>query len=569
MQLVRELWPDFDPRWVVYQDAAVLVIDKPAGIASQAADPQRSDDLPARVRRFVAAQRGVAPDQVYVGVHQRLDQDTSGLMLLSLQPEANAALAQQFEQRRVDKRYVACVQGGRLATCTRGELLEHRLGPRRRGRVQVVPDSDREGREARVRVQPLARRDGRALLELTPQTGRTHQLRVQLADAGSPIAGDRLYGGAAAVRLMLHAAGLGLRHPLDGRALEFERPPPFEFDAFVAHGNRDVLDEPRLLRRALDLAVARRGVLGRLRQTAEPTTAFRLFHEEADGSRALALDLYLDHAVVHLFGEPNELPTDAVLDAVADLGFAGVYLKCHPRQKNELVDARRSAYAPTDPVRGVRAPDELVVHEHGVPFEVCLGDGLRTGLFLDQRDNRMRVRALSAGKRVLNLFAYTGGFSVAALAGGATSATCVDVSVRALQWGSRNVARIGASDRHRFLQADAFDALSRMERRGERFDLVVLDPPSYAKTRSRRFVASKDYAVLARACLRVLAPGGQLLACINHHGTTQAKLRRDVGQAASESGHGRVQVKDIPAGVDFPAAFGTEPGSKSVLATCD
>lgn len=564
---MRELWPDLVRDWVVYQDAWLLVVDKPAGVSAQAARPGDDDDLPSRVKRWLAAERGVDPGEVYLGVHQRLDRDTSGLVLFTLQPEANPGIARQFEQRTVDKTYVAAVEQGRLAGLAGPRVLEHQLAPRRQGRVEVVAAGE-GGRAGRVRVVPGRRTGGRELLELHPQTGRTHQLRVQLAHEGSPIAGDAMYGRASALRLMLHATELRLRHPTEERALRFESVVPLEFEDWLRHGARDVLDDPRLLRRALQLALQRRYRLGRARADAA-TTAFRLFHEAGDGSRRLAVDVYAQYAVVHLFADEAELPADPVLDAVAELGFEGVYLKRHLKQKNELVDARDSPFAPTAAVRGLSAPDELVVREHGVPFGVRLGDGLRTGLFLDQRDNRLRVRELSAGKRVLNLFAYTGGFSVAALAGGAREAVCVDAAAAALQWGAHNVARIEASQRHRYLRADAFEALQRFSRRGERFDLIVLDPPSYSTTRSRRFVAARDYAELCQACLRVLGPGGQLLACINHHGTSRSKLRADVREAARALGHGLVQVKDLPTGADFPAAFGAEPSSKSVLATCE
>ena len=207
------------------------------------------------------------------------------------------------------------------------------------------------------------------------------------------------------------------------------------------------------------------------------------------------------------------------------------------------------------------------MHEHGLPFAVRLGDGLRTGLFLDQRDNRQRVKALASGKRVLNLFAYTGGFSVAALAGGAAEAVCVDASANALAWAQRNSARIGKGDRHRIWHTDVFDALQRMAKRGERFDLIILDPPSYATTRARRFVALRDYQGLAEACIALLAPAGQLLACINPHGASRRGLRRDLQQAALHAERGVAKLKDLPGQLDFPAASGQEPHNKSVLLT--
>jgi 23S rRNA (cytosine1962-C5)-methyltransferase len=563
---VPDLWPDFDQRWVVHEDDDLLVVDKPAHVPAQAADESHDDDLVSRLKRWLGNKRGQPPESVYLGVHQRLDRDTSGLVLFTLRREANAAIAAQFEERSIDKTYLAVVQG---LTNLRGErVLKNNLVRGRDGRMEVVAGRGQAGKAAVTRVRVLRHEGPRALLGLGCDTGRTHQLRVQLAHEAAPIAGDRLYGGPDAMRLLLHSARLCVRHPADGRALQLDSPAPLELDHYLVHGAVDAVSNIQLLRRALELALQERYRLGKARDAAVPTTAFRLLHGVAEGAAELAVDVYGDYLVAHFFCDAITAKEEAALDVLHALGFAGIYQKCHPRQKNELGDPQSQALAPSEPVRGQAAPEELVVHEHGVPFAVRLGDGLRTGLFLDQRDNRQRVKALASGKRVLNLFAYTGGFSVAALAGGAAEAVCVDASANALAWAQRNSARIGAGARHRIWHTDVFDALRRMARRGERFDLIILDPPSYATTRARRFVALRDYQGLAEACIALLAPEGQLLACINHHGASQRRLRWDLQQAALHANRGIAKLKDLPAQLDFPAASGQEPHNKSVLLTC-
>jgi 23S rRNA (cytosine1962-C5)-methyltransferase len=335
--------------------------------------------------------------------------------------------------------------------------------------------------------------------------------------------------------------------------------------------------------RGLEEALARRGALAVAAAAVEPTTAFRLFHRAADGDPGLAIDAYDRFLVVHLFdgrapSEEHELRT-----ALSRLGFEGAYLKRHPRQKNELVDARGDTFAPSTPWWGQAAPETLVVHEHGLPFGVRLGDGLRTGLFLDQRDNRQRVRQLADGRRVLNLFSYTGGFAVAALKGGAAHVLCVDSSSSALARARENVARVlghepseaaraGASaagpeqlQHYKQLCDDAFDVLRRLHRRGQRFDVVIVDPPSYSSTRSRRFRARKDYLELCRACLRVLEPGGSLLACTNHHETSWSGLRGFVEQAAAAEGRALLGCRRLASGIDFPIAADASPELKSLL----
>jgi 23S rRNA (cytosine1962-C5)-methyltransferase len=221
-------------------------------------------------------------------------------------------------------------------------------------------------------------------------------------------------------------------------------------------------------------------------------------------------------------------------------------------------------------VRGTPAPEPLCILEEGVPASVRLGDGLSTGLFLDQRNNRRRVRAAADGKSVVNLFSYTCAFTVAAALGGARRTVSVDASAAALERGRENLARAGVPDgpEHAFVADDVFSWLGRAGRGGERFDLFVLDPPSYSTTKRGRFVAEDDYVRLAASALALVAPNGHLLACTNHRGISRARFRRmlfDAGRAAKRD---LTQVKDLPEASDYPTPPGAEPHMKSVWVTC-
>jgi 23S rRNA (cytosine1962-C5)-methyltransferase len=575
-------WSDFDDAFIVHEDEDVIVVDKPAHVPSQAAEAKHDDDVVARLRRHLAARDGVAPGEVYLGVHQRLDRDTSGLLLMARRPEANAALARQFEGRQVDKRYVAGVQAARAVQGQR--VLRDVLVRGRGGRMEVAAGRGSGagrgrgklgGKLAVTAVVEMERVGERALLELSPRTGRTHQLRVQLAHAGMPIAGDPMYGGAPAMRLLLHAAALRLEHP-GGGELSLQAPVPIEVGRWVERGAEEPLDDGALRERALWLALQRRYRLARMRDGAEATTAFRLFHGAGDGSEALAVDLYGEHLVVHVFGAAAERNLEALLDRLEALQPRGIYLKRHPRQKNELGAEGQAELAPPEPVRGsppeagsMDGDGEIVVTEHGVPFGVRLGDGLRTGIFLDQRENRRRLRERADGKRLLNLFGYTGGFSVAALAGGAREAVTVDASKAALAWARRNSARVGGEGRHRTIADDAFVALRRMARRGERFDLIAVDPPSYSTSRARRFRVLKDYAELVEAAARVLSPGGAMLCCVNHHDASWGFLQREIRRGLQAAGRQARRVRELPPQIDFPAPPGGGPLMKSAWVEAD
>jgi 23S rRNA (cytosine1962-C5)-methyltransferase len=571
---MSHLWPSFPLERILYEDDDVIVIDKPVNVSTHAPDTGRSDDAVSRLKLALAERDRLEPDQVYLGIHQRLDRDTSGVLLFSRRKSANAAIAAQFEGRKVKKTYLAGVVG--WPPKMQKGVLTHTLTAGKEGRMQVVAPSDGRGRarsggkpagqEAITRYRVLERAGDRALIELFPETGRTHQLRVQVAAAGGAIAGDHLYGQQPAHRLMLHATCLELRHPGSGAPLEVRAPAPPDLGRWLVDPAPRAPSKDDLFEIRLEAAIQARWALGR----SPDTTAFRVVHGEGDGLEGVAVDVYGDYFLVHFFSDEALAHKESILDYVASLGGRGVYMMAHPKQSNTLVDPRKEALAPAHPVRGGPAETPLVIWESGLAFRARLGDGLKTGIFLDQRENRRRVRELSPGKRVLNLFAYTCSFTVAAAAGGASRTTSVDASRGALAWGAENLEQNGfGGEHHALIDADVFDWLRLANKRGERYDLVVLDPPSYATTKSSRFSAAQDLPDLASRALGVLAPGGRMLACTNHRGISFRRFRKQMHEAGRLAKRTVVQMKDLPEPPDFPSLPGDDPHLKSVLITVE
>jgi 23S rRNA (cytosine1962-C5)-methyltransferase len=556
---LRDLWPPFPAERVLHEDPDLLVIDKPFGMATHAPSPERQGDAYGRLGAMLAARGDHAP---YLGIHQRLDKDTSGVLLFTRRQSANRGVAAELEGRRAEKVYVAAVMGFPRGLQT--GTLEHRIAPEPGGRVRALPARGREGQLAVTRYRVLGREGERALLELSLETGRTHQIRAQLAAEGAPVAGDPLYGGAPLHRMLLHARELALRHPTGGRVVRFRAPLPELFDAWMRGEDEPVFASVDRLERALREAADRRWAVTEDGQT----DALRLANGAGDGLPGLAVDAYGDYLVVSLYDEPATAARERVLDAAAGLGARGVYLKVRLKDLSRVPDTRRDDLAPREAVRGEGAPEPLVVHELGLPYEVRLGDGLSTGVFLDQRENRRRVRELARGAAVLNLFAYTAPFTVAAAAGGARRSASVDVSKTALAWARRNLDGIGADARaHLLVEADAQVWLRTRRASDDRYDLVILDPPSFATTKRSRFSAASDYRALAALAVALVAPGGRLLACTNHRGIVRAKLRRYLHEAARDARRTVAQMKDLPDPIDFPPDPGAESHLKSVLVT--
>ncbi len=248
------------------------------------------------------------------------------------------------------------------------------------------------------------------------------------------------------------------------------------------------------------------------------TTAYRWLHGEGDRTPGVVVDRYGEVAVLRLDGEAIASWTDRVADAVFELasarGVRSLLLRATAKGTEARVDK-------TALLRGEPAPPRITVQEHGVPFVVDLARGQKTGAFLDQRENRRRVGALASGRRVLNLVSYAGGFSLHAALGGASRCTSVDVAAGAHATAQASFRAAGVDpDAHDFVTADVFQFLERAAARGDRWDLVISDPPNMAPSAATRGRALAAYRRLHGACAAVLAPSGILCAasCSSHVG---------------------------------------------------
>ncbi len=261
------------------------------------------------------------------------------------------------------------------------------------------------------------------------------------------------------------------------------------------------------LRRRVRSALALRQVFD-----ASQTNAYRLIHSEGDGLPGLVVDRYADVLVAQIHTAGMERLRPLLIDALMqETGARGVLLRNDSQaRRREGLDVEAEAV-----VAAGEVPDLVAIRENGVQFLVDCWHGQKTGFFLDQRDKREALRKYTRGKRVLNCFSYTGGFSVyAALNNRETLVTSVDVSAPAIEAARQHFTLNGLDPAvHQFVVADVFDYLEEAQRNHEQFDVVVLDPPAFAKTQSVRAQALKAYRRLNLLGMQVLRPGGILLTC--------------------------------------------------------
>ncbi|MGN6105622.1 MAG: class I SAM-dependent rRNA methyltransferase [Kofleriaceae bacterium] len=285
--------------------------------------------------------------------------------------------------------------------------------------------------------------------------------------------------------------------------------------------------------------------------------AIRLVNAESDGLPGIVVDRYGDYLVVQLFTSAVSGLRGALYDAL-DAERSPIAIYEQRRYKSLGGEAPRQAGA--DLVRGTPAPVELEVPEDDLRFVVDVTAPLSTGLFADLREGRRAVRQWAAGRRVLNLFSYTGAISVYAQAGGATEVCAVDVAAKAHARARRNFAASGFDpEKPEHIVGDTFKVLARFVERGRTFDMVVLDPPAFASAAARGgkpWSAVRDYSELIAASLDVLVPGGLLIAASSTHkmSAQEFELALADGALAADT---RLQIIDRRS---LPPDFPTVPG---------
>lgn len=296
----------------------------------------------------------------------------------------------------------------------------------------------------------------------------------------------------------------------------------------------------------------------RLRETILPpeTTAYRAVHSEGDLCPGVLLDIYGDVGVLDLLTEGTE-KWEAELTQAAREVFA-------PRELLvRLTGSERDrGSAPKFEIRNSKSEISPVPFlENGLKFLADVSSGQKTGFFLDQRDNRARLRALSRGRTVLNLFSYSGAFSIAALAGGASRAVDVDSSEAALDLAREHRRGNGFDvEKEDFLRADVFEDLRARVAAGESWDIVVSDPPAFAKKRADLDRAARGYKDVNRLAMKLVAPGGWLLTCSCSGLVSTDLFQKIVFSASLEASRSFAILARQGAGPDHPVSLDCPEG---------
>jgi 23S rRNA (cytosine1962-C5)-methyltransferase len=281
----------------------------------------------------------------------------------------------------------------------------------------------------------------------------------------------------------------------------------------------------------------------------------RLVHAESDGLPGVVIDRYAATVVLQLSSAGAMRWRDAIADAVMEL--------VQPHTIYERSDADVLALEGINPsvgvLRGEAPPAQMSVIEAGLVFEVDVSHGHKTGFYLDQRANRVRLRELADKREVLDCFAYTGGFTVNALAGGAANVSAIDSSGPALELLKRNVGlnKLRAAE---CIEGDVFQLLRKMRDQARSFDMIVLDPPKFAPTAAHAEKASRAYKDINLLAFKLLRPGGVLFTFSCSGGVSRELFQKIVAGAALDAGVDAQIVEHLSAGADHPVALNFPEG---------
>lgn len=314
----------------------------------------------------------------------------------------------------------------------------------------------------------------------------------------------------------------------------------------------------RLAYDRLDTAVANRDSFF----SDSDTTAFRLFNGEGDGIGGITIDFYDYYLHINWYSEGLYLYREYFIEALRSLvpDFKGIYETIRFKKTDDQVLVALT--------QGEPAPQPLIIKENGIQYAVYLGESWMTGIFLDQREVRQFIQTQAQDMTLLNLFSYTGAFSVAAAIAGSSKTVSVDVANRSLSQTQEqfDLNDIDYSDQqHEIRVMDVFDYINYAKRHELTFDRVVCDPPSFARTKKFIFAADKDYPALAHDLFTLTAVNGMTVISTNHAGYRPENFRRDMMEVAQKHPGKFHLIQQFGLAEDFPTSEDSESQYLKVL----
>lgn len=507
-----QTWPI---RTKIYKN--LVFAQKPSGINTHRPDPDKPG-----LTEWISEQLS----QTVYPLH-RLDKDTSGIMVFSLSKDLAAEMGALFESRQVKKKYL---------------FLTDRKSSEKKIKIQSEIHKSKNTFVSTPSAAPNAQTDfqwldtvnGYHLWLAEPETGKPHQIRLHAEQGGIPVLGDSAHGGSPFFRLALHA--WEIQFTIQGETI-LETSPTWmnqswnqgiEMTWQEALWNRtQFLDTTELLQppqpqTELNSFDAMKPI---------STNVLRWSHHEIPEFR---LDQYGSQLWMNWYASENPQLDNPIFEKIQDLLQKPLWIR---QMKSRGSEKGTEAFLLNIPwvnqqQQSVTSSKEWIALENGVQYELRSDQGLSPGLFLDQRENRKWVRSQSQNKKVLNLFSYTGGFSLNAALGKASEVTTVDVSRVFIDWSQKNFKlndlTNSPTQKFEFWVQDSLLFLKGCEKRQRKFDLIICDPPTLGRSKEGTFDLKRDFPTLFEKLWNCLEDQGQILFCFNYEGWSLSDLKQKI-----------------------------------------
>ena len=469
---------DFQRHLDSSEEMSIVYIDKPEGITTH-----QSETNDWGIVEFIAQKTG---QPLYV-IH-RLDKETSGILLAATNPETARIISEKFQKNEIKKKYLFLTDRSvkdEYYKCT--SHIE-------KNKNSFISHNDKPV-NAETEFKLLWKAGNLSLWNALPKTGKSHQIRLHAEALGIPILGDHVHNGTPWMRMCLHADQITVDET-------FSSLPPW----WSLKDNSEIIANSISKSANQLLPLLKNSHEKRCRLKINENSCYRMSHTE---SKDFTIDLYGDTAWVNWYNEfaPNQQQLEIFSSFFRSINKSLFIRHMVDRGKNPNTDTSWSFGSITP---------SWIARENNLQYELRTQQGLSAGLFLDQKSNRKWVALQSQGLKVLNLFSYTCGFSVAAAANGAKEVCSVDASQNFLDWGKKNFV-INNLDpaRYEFWSQDCLLFLKGALKRGRKFDLIIVDPPSFGRSKDALFRLEKDWQDLLGLCLQLLEKKGRILFTTN------------------------------------------------------
>ncbi|MBC7741565.1 MAG: class I SAM-dependent methyltransferase [Bdellovibrionaceae bacterium] len=510
---------------ILFQDSEIIALDKPYGLTSHTNDSKvgNEDFIHEGLIEIYEKQLG---QRLYI-VH-RLDQTTTGVIIFAKTPEAAKKYAAFFFDRKVKKTYL-------FITAKKSIKTEFNID-------QPIIHKGKE-LTAQTDFSLIKKTSTFQLWQARPLTGRNHQIRIHAQAGDISILGDAKYGGDAFAFLCLH-----------NRRIEFpngiviESQPPMYFE------DLNLIENFMLVKILFDID-RRQRLFGQFSASKE---CFRLVHQKSDErNTGVTLDQLGENWVLYSYHNNLSESDQKTFQQLSKIFNKPLLIRFRPEGKSVV----GHPVAPVLPSAGAALQNSWMAEENKIKYELRMDAGQSFGLFVDQRLQRYWVLKNSSDKKVLNLFSYTGGFSLAAALGKAKEVTSVDTNKNVLAWSKKNFELNQLDLSHyKFLCRDSLEFLEQNIKKNSTFDLIICDPPAFSRGEKAIFKIETHLEKLLKGCLLCLSAEGTLLFSTHFEGFFIDDIRRTIEKLKIDLKLKHLQISLIQSGLDFELI-----GKKTIL----